>query len=60
MQVGSIIAYEGGMGDVYYAEVIDSGFTFWNGEKGLTFIPFGEISPQCCFESDVWLLADNL
>tara|TARA_R110000868_G_scaffold395854_1_gene667823 strand:- start:242 stop:424 length:183 start_codon:yes stop_codon:yes gene_type:complete len=60
MQVGSIIAYEGGMGDIYYAEVIDSGYTYWNGEKGVTILPFGEISPQCLFESDCWLLADNL
>ena len=60
MQVGSIIAYEGGMGDIYYAEVIDSGYIYWNGEKGVTILPFGEISPQCLFESDCWLLADNL
>ena len=60
MQVGSIIAYEGGMGDIYYAEVIDSGYVYWNGEKGVTILPFGEISPQCLFESDCWLLADNL
>jgi len=60
MKIGSVIAYEGGNGGIFYAEVIDSGFTFWNGEKGLIFIPFGEIAPQCCFESDVWLLADSL
>ena len=60
MQVGSIIAYEGGMGDIYYAEVIDSGYTYWNGEKGVTVLPFGHKLAQYLFESDCWLLADNL
>lgn len=59
MKIGSIVAYEGGMGDIYYAEVIKS-FTFWDGEKGLRIIQFGKNYPFEIFESDCWLLADNL
>jgi hypothetical protein len=57
MQVGSIIAYEGH--GIHFAEVIDL-FTFWNGEKGLRIMPFGEKHVFDIFESDAWLLADTL
>ena len=60
MKIGSVIAYEGGNGTIYYAEVIDSGYTYWNGEKGITVMPFGDKLAQYIFESDAWLLADNL
>ena len=60
MKIGSVIAYEGGNGGIYYAEVIDSGYTYWNGEKGITVMPFGDKLAQYIFESDAWLLADNL
>lgn len=59
MKTGSVIAYEGGNGDIFYGEVSDS-FTFWNGEKGLRIIPFGKNYPFDIFESDAWLLADSL
>jgi hypothetical protein len=59
MKINSVIAYEGGDNKIYYAEVIDS-FKFWNGENGLRIIPFGEKYTFDIFESDAWLLADNL
>jgi hypothetical protein len=59
MKTGNIIAYENGLGNIIYAEIIDSEYIY-NGDKGVTVIPFGEKSAQYLFESDCWLLADNL
>jgi hypothetical protein len=58
MKIGSVIAYEGGDNKIYYAEVLDS-FIFWNGENGLRINTF-ENHIFDIFESDAWLLADNL
>jgi hypothetical protein len=60
MKTGNIVAYENGLGNFIYAEIIDSEYTYWNGEKGITVMPFGDNLAQYLFESDCWLLADNL
>jgi hypothetical protein len=60
MKIGSIIAFENVMGETSFGEIIDSDHIYWNGERGITVMTFEDNLPQFLFESDCWLLADNL